>query len=71
MNNNLKHHRVLGNDYYITNEHRVAAGGHTYWTGEIFCYNEITRQYYDRYHLPVTHTETDLREGPNGDDAVL
>ena len=23
MNNNLKHHCILGNDYYITNEHRV------------------------------------------------
>jgi beta-glucosidase len=70
MNNNLKHHSVLGNDYYITNEHRVAADGHTYWAGEIFGYNEITRQYYDRYRLPVMHTETNLREGPHGDEAV-
>jgi beta-glucosidase len=71
MNNNLKHHCVLGNDYYITNEHRVMANGDTYWAGEIFGYNEITRQYYDRYRLPVMHTETNLREGPNGDEAVL
>lgn len=71
MNNNLKQHCVLGNDYYITNEHRVAASGHTDWAGEIFGYNEITRQYYDRYRLPVMHTETNLREGPNGDEAVL
>jgi beta-glucosidase len=70
MNNNLKHHCVLGNDYYITNEHRVAASGYTYWAGEIFGYNEITRQYHDRYGLPVMHTETNLKEGPNGDEAV-
>jgi beta-glucosidase/6-phospho-beta-glucosidase/beta-galactosidase len=70
MNNNLKHHSVLGNDYYITNEHRVAADGSTRWAGEIFGYNEITRQYYDRYSLPVMHTETNLNEGHNGDEAV-
>ena len=28
--------------------------------GEIFGYYVITRQYYDRYHLPVMHTETNL-----------
>jgi len=36
----------------------------------VFGYTEITRQYYDRYRLPVMHTETNLREGPNGDEAV-
>ena len=38
--------------------------------GEIFGYDEITRQYYDRYRLPVMHTETNIAEGPNGDEAV-
>jgi beta-glucosidase len=38
--------------------------------GEVFGYDEITRQYYDRYRLPVMHTETNLVEGPNGDEAV-
>ena len=38
--------------------------------GDIFGYDEITRQYYDRYRLPVMHTETNLMEGPNGDEAV-
>ena len=36
----------------------------------MFGYCEITRQYYNRYRLPVMHTETNLREGPNGDEAV-
>ena len=70
MNNNLKHHCILGNDYYITNEHRVLENGMTCASGEIFGYNEITRQYYDRYRLPVMHTETNLKEGAVGDEAV-
>ncbi len=70
MANNLKQHCILGNDYYITNEHRVSADGMTCASGEIFGYNEITRQYHDRYRLPVMHTETNLKEGVNGDEAV-
>ncbi len=52
---------VMGNDYYITNEHRVPPGaGPVAPAGEIFGYYVITRQYYNRYHLPVMHTETNL-----------
>ena len=54
----------MGNDYYDTNEHWVAHGRLTAIRGEIFGYNEITRQYYDRYRLPVMHTETNTYEGP-------
>lgn len=28
FDNNLKHHCIMGNDYYITNEHRVRLWGH-------------------------------------------
>jgi len=70
LHNNLKHHCIMGNDYYATNEHRVAADGSPSPSGEVFGYNEITRQYYDRYRLPVMHTETNLMEGPRGDEAV-
>jgi beta-glucosidase/6-phospho-beta-glucosidase/beta-galactosidase len=70
IENNLRHHCVLGNDYYWTNEHRISASGHHRASGEIFGYSEITRQYYDRYRLPVMHTETNLVEGANGDEAV-
>jgi beta-glucosidase len=66
----LRQHCILGNDYYWTNEHRVRADGSTSASGEIFGYSEITRQYYDRYRLPVMHTETNIAEGPNGDEAV-
>lgn len=66
----LKQHCLMGNDYYLTNEHRVSADGRSTAAGDIFGYDEITRQYYDRYKLPVMHTETNLSEGPNGDEAV-
>jgi beta-glucosidase len=70
LENNMRHHCILGNDYYWTNEHRVSASGHHRASGEIFGYSEITRQYYDRYRLPVMHTETNFVEGANGDEAV-
>ncbi|HEY8269944.1 MAG TPA: family 1 glycosylhydrolase [Pseudobdellovibrionaceae bacterium] len=66
----LKHNCIMGNDYYITNEHRVSANGKTQASGEVFGYDEITVQYYNRYLLPVMHTETNLNEGPNGNEAV-
>ncbi len=71
QNTRLKHHCIMGNDYYVTNEHRVWPDGRTQAAGEVFGYDEITRQYYERYRLPVMHTETNLKEGPNGDEAVL
>ncbi|MFL5036555.1 MAG: family 1 glycosylhydrolase [Microvirga sp.] len=71
MEQNLKRHCIMGNDYYVTNEHRVAADGRTWGAGEVFGYDDITRQYYDRYKLPVMHTETNINEGPNGDEAAI
>jgi beta-glucosidase/6-phospho-beta-glucosidase/beta-galactosidase len=70
LHNNLKHHCIMGNDYYKTNEHRVAPDGSTRASGEVFGYHVITRQYHDRYRLPVMHTETNLWQGPCGDEAV-
>jgi hypothetical protein len=66
----LKQHCIMGNDYYVTNEHRVWEDGSTEASGEVFGYDEITWQYYDRYHLPVMHTETYLSHGPKGNEAV-
>jgi beta-glucosidase/6-phospho-beta-glucosidase/beta-galactosidase len=70
LNHRLKQHCILGTDYYRTNEHRVHADGKTESAGEVFGYSEITRQYYNRYRVPVMHTETNLREGPTGQEAV-
>lgn len=56
--NHVKSRSVMGNDYYVTNEQLVHADGTTSQSGEIFGYYVITKQYFDRYHLPVMHTET-------------
>jgi beta-glucosidase/6-phospho-beta-glucosidase/beta-galactosidase len=71
LGNRLKQHCVMGNDYYVTNEHRVFADGRTSASGEVFGYDAITWQYYDRYRLPVMHTETNFCEGAQGDEAVF
>ncbi|MBF9222831.1 family 1 glycosylhydrolase [Hymenobacter ruricola] len=70
LENKMKRHCIMGNDYYYTNEHRVSADGSTRASGEIFGYHVITSQYHDRYRLPVMHTETNIWQGPNGDEAV-
>ena len=70
MDQNLKPHCIMGNDYYVTNEHRVQADGTTGPAGEVFGYDALTWQYYDRYRLPVMHTETNVVQGPRGDEAV-
>lgn len=70
LEHQLKHHCIMGNDYYVTNEHRVSSDGMTRPSGEVFGYDGITWQYFDRYRLPVMHTETNIQEGPNGDEAV-
>jgi beta-glucosidase len=70
LHKNMKHNCLMGNDYYITNEHRVSPDGHTRPAGEVFGYDGITWQYYERYCLPVMHTETNLNEGPTGMEAV-
>jgi beta-glucosidase/6-phospho-beta-glucosidase/beta-galactosidase len=66
----FKHNSIMGNDYYASNEHRVMHNGMTKPSGEVFGYDEITSQYYNRYLLPVMHTETNLAEGPTGEEAV-
>ena len=59
----LRPYCVMGNDYYITNEHVVLdAAGHVEPAGEIFGYYVITKQYFERYHLPVMHTETNRKD---------
>ena len=70
LQHRMKQHCILGTDYYITNEHRVHPNGRTEAAGEVFGYSEITRQYYNRYRVPVMHTETNVREGKTGQEAV-
>lgn len=61
LDRNVKAVCIMGNDYYATNEHIVYPDGQTF-PCEMFGYYVITRQYYDRYRLPVMHTETNNRE---------
>jgi beta-glucosidase/6-phospho-beta-glucosidase/beta-galactosidase len=69
LEHHLKRHCIMGNDYYITNEHRVSEDGTTRASGEVFGYHVITNQYYNRYKIPVMHTETNIQQGPCGDES--
>ncbi|MFN3651144.1 MAG: family 1 glycosylhydrolase [Armatimonadota bacterium] len=62
LTHNLREHCVMGNDYYVTNEHLLVEEDRYEAAGEIFGYYVVTRDYYDRYHLPVMHTETNRDE---------
>ena len=69
LRQDLTRHCVMGNDWYVTNEHLIGADGHSCWAGEVFGYDTVTRDYYARYGLPVMHTETNMDEGEHGDEA--
>ena len=62
MNQTFRYRCVLGTDYYVTNEHLLCPDGTTIASGEFFGYYVIARQYYDRYGLPLMHTETNIKE---------
>jgi beta-glucosidase/6-phospho-beta-glucosidase/beta-galactosidase len=53
---------IMGNDYYVPNEHLVQSNGDVTKSGEIFGYYVITKEYYERYRLPVMHTETNIMD---------
>lgn len=59
--NQVKARCIMGNDYYVTNEHLVHPDGHTQASGEVFGYYVLTNQYYNRYKLPIMHTETNIK----------
>lgn len=59
--NQVKARCIMGNDYYVTNEHLVHPDGSTQASGEIFGYYVLTNQYYKRYKLPIMHTETNIK----------
>ena len=63
----LRHHCVLGSDYYVTNEHRVRPDGVTYAAGDVIGYDQIARHYHQRYGLPIMHTETNLVDKGGGE----
>lgn len=62
MNQTDRGNCVLGTDYYPLNEHLLRPDGSTCASGEIFGYYLLAREYYERYGLPLMHTETNLKE---------
>lgn len=66
LDRGVKARCIMGNDYYATNEHIVYPDGSTYIC-EMFGYYVITRQYYNRYRIPVMHTETNNRDLGTGE----
>lgn len=58
---------ILGIDYYEWNEKLIDSKGRKTDLGELFGWYVVTKQYYDRYQLPIMHTETntfDAEEAP-------
>jgi beta-glucosidase/6-phospho-beta-glucosidase/beta-galactosidase len=54
---------IMGNDYYGANEHWVPPGNaQLEGSGPILGYYVITHHYYERYRLPIMHTETNQRQ---------
>lgn len=57
---NIKKNCILGMDYYITSEHYINKEGRLRGSGDVLGLSEVTRHYYQRYNLPVMHTETNM-----------
>jgi beta-glucosidase len=70
LGHDLREHIIVGHDYYCTNEHLLVDDEIRTASGEIFGYDAIARTYHQRYGLPIMHTETNLNQGENGDEAV-
>jgi beta-glucosidase len=62
LRHDLREHFIIGQDYYIANEHLLVDAEIRYASGEIFGYYVVGLEYYRRYHLPIMHTETNLPE---------
>jgi beta-glucosidase/6-phospho-beta-glucosidase/beta-galactosidase len=55
---------IMGTDYYETSESIVFADGTTRGSNALGYYG-LTRQYHDRYQLPIMHTETNQVQSLN------
>jgi beta-glucosidase/6-phospho-beta-glucosidase/beta-galactosidase len=67
MQQDAKHRAILGVDYYVWNEKLIDTNGRAQTLGELFGWYVVAQQYYERYRMPLMHTETnhqDAREGP-------
>ena len=53
-------HQIMGNDYYGRNELMRLPSGQIIQGEDVYGWYQITRRYYERYHKPVMHTETNV-----------
>lgn len=60
---------ILGIDYYITNERYVRADGSTESSGDILGLAAVAKQYWNRYKLPMMHSETNMHDHPDNPGA--
>jgi beta-glucosidase/6-phospho-beta-glucosidase/beta-galactosidase len=61
-------HCILGVDYYEWNEKLINSDRKPESLGELFGWYVITKQYYDRYHRPLMHTETNSQDALRAPD---
>jgi hypothetical protein len=58
----VRAHCIIGSDYYSTNEKKIIDDAGTMEpSGEVLGYYVIARQYFERYRLPIFHTETNRK----------
>ena len=55
-------YQIMGNDYYGRNERIKLSDGSIQTSMDVLGWYEITKDYYERYKLPVMHTETNVFE---------
>ncbi|CAA9430079.1 MAG: dTDP-4-dehydrorhamnose reductase [uncultured Pyrinomonadaceae bacterium] len=65
LRHNLREHCILGNDYYASNELLLIDETTRVYGGDIFSYYVLTKEYYERFNLPVMNTETNMTGGEN------
>ena len=51
-------YQIMGNDYYGRNEHMALPDGTMLQAEDVLGWYQITHTYFERYHKPVMHTET-------------
>jgi beta-glucosidase/6-phospho-beta-glucosidase/beta-galactosidase len=55
-------YQIMGNDYYGRNERIKLPDGSIQTSMDVLGWYEITKEYYERYRMPVMHTETNVFE---------
>ena len=55
-------YQIMGNDYYGRNERIKLPDGSLRSSIDVLGWYQITKEYYERYHMPVMHTETNVFE---------